>query len=357
MLPFSLNKSAVYTSCFNSEKISDLMQDLEVEADGYQSDFAEENADYVPPNMDHTYYTYPGISSLNPRLEDIDKSANVVICEYMVNTTGNVPFLQFILANFRGQLQFLRMASPLFSIDNVKGFCVQDDITYLFCECESTDSEYKHKYAIHWPVLVDEIMNHKKVCDIPIHDEVITFFNRNPHLLFLENKKGQVWETPVVGYYGTNKKDLDYVTLISVPCERKDALMGPHHYYTTYEGAIKQGKDSITDKHKYCGITRHALILGKTMIPMNMPNDPIDESQMKQQLLKEDRTNKTRLTMRISDHDSNWTKYYDSVYIGKVELDDGSILVEFPQWIVHRFDDKVMLSWHMIDSKLSNNIQ
>ena len=47
---------------------------------------------------------------------------------------------------------------------------------------------------------------------------------------------------------------------------------------------------------------------------MNFPFDDYDKSLMKQDLLRENTNNPLiRQTLRISDHDGNWTKEYDSI--------------------------------------------
>jgi len=146
-----------------------------------------------------------------------------------------------------------------------------------------------------------------------------------------------------------NEKSLKFVTTISVPCQPKETFMGANFYFTDYNGAVKNAVSTIIDDNQRKGaLTRHALVLGKMKVITNHPDSPIDESEMKKQLLEIDSTNKTRLTMRISDHDSRWTENYDSVYIGKLELDDGSVFTDSPIWVTHNFDDNVLLSWSLI---------
>ena len=52
--------------------------------------------------------------------------------------------------------------------------------------------------------------------------------------------------------------------------------------------------------------------------------------------------------MRISDHDGKWADKYDSVYLGNVELDDGSYLIK-QLGVVKEYDQEMPLSYHFIN--------
>jgi hypothetical protein len=78
---------------------------------------------------------------------------------------------------------------------------------------------------------------------------------------------------------------------------------------------------------------------------MNFPKDTWDKSLLKRQQLREhdDKNKYYRHTNRISDHDGNWTNHYDSVYLGKLELDNGESLREHSQWVVKTVEQFVLL--------------
>jgi hypothetical protein len=92
-------------------------------------------------------------------------------------------------------------------------------------------------------------------------------------------------------------------------------------------------------------------------IPVNNREDRIDESRITQEMLIEygdinsKEYNSLKLLMRVSDRDGLWREHYDSVYIGKIELDDGSFFDKYPLWIVKDYEQQVMLSGHIIDKK------
>jgi hypothetical protein len=47
--------------------------------------------------------------------------------------------------------------------------------------------------------------------------------------------------------------------------------------------------------------------------------------------------------MRISDHAGKWAENYDSVVVGRVELDDGSFLRDSPFIVVKKHEQSVIL--------------
>ena len=80
---------------------------------------------------------------------------------------------------------------------------------------------------------------------------------------------------------------------------------------------------------------------------LNLDNDPQDNSNTALSHLKEN-TYDTRLKLRITDYDSNWSLLYDSLYVGKVLLDDGSSFTNGPLWVLKEHSQYNMLSTHII---------
>ena len=91
--------------------------------------------------------------------------------------------------------------------------------------------------------------------------------------------------------------------------------------------------------------------MGATKVSLNYPGDGIDESLYKSQKLKENENQREMQTMRITDYDGNWCDEHDSIYIGKLELDDGRVLAEGPHWVVKEYDQQTPLSFHYIDKR------
>ncbi len=58
------------------------------------------------------------------------------------------------------------------------------------------------------------------------------------------------------------------------------------------------------------------------------------------------------MTLRISDHDGLWKQNYDSVYLGKIELDNGDICKNANTYVIKDYYNHTPLSYHYIN-KLS----
>jgi len=99
------------------------------------------------------------------------------------------------------------------------------------------------------------------------------------------------------------------------------------------------------------GIVRFALFTGSTKYVENMPNDPIDESDIKKQRINDESLDQNLeiQTLRVSDHDGIWARTYDSVYLGNIELDDGSFIEEAPIIVLKDYNQQIPLSYHYID--------
>jgi hypothetical protein len=146
---------------------------------------------------------------------------------------------------------------------------------------------------------------------------------RNKFVVVLKHENGTIIETPVVAYCNR-----DGNISKSVPF----SIMGPYYYFDVEE---KEKNDS----------KRVVIFLGKLYVPMNLPNEEWDRSLLKSELLREinDPDKYHRQTIRISDHDGNWTHEYDSVYLGKIELDDGRVLSQSFQWVAKSLEQITLL--------------
>jgi len=118
-------------------------------------------------------------------------------------------------------------------------------------------------------------------------------------------------------------------------------------------------KKKITEnemgKYTKGGIVRFAIFMGEIHVSLNYPNDDTDDSELKKQILKENNSSIERQTTRITDYDGKWADMHDSIYIGKLELDDGRILKNAPLWVVKDYNQQVPISYHYIDKRTLGN--
>lgn len=333
------------------------------------------------------YYNFKAKGSL---LLDLPRESmyydNVYISAYTVTTDGENPFLRYLLTNSKidPKLKFPRV--PLFSNLNTPdlinytqvclfgllmleeyelfsaavhfdGFFETNNNLYMFFDITKLnlriDDIYKNNHL--WLTLVDEIVNRKCICDIKIDYSLINFFLNNEKFCFLLDENGESFEIPVVCYTGKPANKLNFTFIFGEPKRDKNSIFGPYYYFTDFNNAIKYGSWTENGEYSEGGIVRFAVFTGNTRYIENDPNDPNDESDTKYERLQDENLdqNMERLTMRISDHDGNWARNYDSVYLGCLELDNGTF-IDKPLLVVQKYRQQIPLSYHLVDKKTLN---
>jgi hypothetical protein len=324
------------------------------------------------------YYNYPIKNILSKELNYLDDIKYINLCVYNINTQGKFPFLQYLLEynglnslmmpNLSKYILFDKDSIVPYSIvylsgllqvdafDNFKsqiifdGFYEYCDNLYLFFDvtnCKyNLDEIYSNSARF---CLIDEIINHKKVCNILIDENVINFFLDNKSLFYLFNKLNDSYELPIVGYVGKqNENKVKFTSIFGESAKDKLSILGPYFYFTDFENSINQ-LNSLSNKNKP-GIVRFALFAGSTKYIENLPYLKIDNSVIKKQRLEDESLNikNEYLTQKISDHDGLWSNNYDSVILNNIELDDGSFLNDTPMIVLKDYLQQIPLSYHYI---------
>lgn len=351
--------------------------------------------------IESKYYNYGVKHVLSKDLETInppDQYININLCVYLINADGKYPFLQYLLINNGcNNLTFPKL--PMYSLFNKENMLPYSEV-YLsgvlqsnkfeeFCSNISFDGFYEYdsdlylffditNYIINVDEtylssnvrfgIIDEIVNHKNICNVQIDNTVSSFFIKNESLNYLYDECNNSYEIPVIGFVGkeTTPKT-NFVMMFGESAKDKSAILGPYFYFTNFNNAIRQGEsshDSILetknqlgisdekDRSKKGGLVRFALFTGKTKYIENAPNDPNDNSEIKKQRMEDkniDVKKKTIQTLRITDHDGIWAKTFDSVYLGNIELDDGSFLDDIPMFVLKDYNQQVPLSCHFTE--------
>jgi hypothetical protein len=330
---------------------------------------------------------------------DTSNYAQIILCVYKINTSGKYPFLQYLLSKLNGYKSLVLPVLPIYSSFNKNnliayskvflssllqvidfenfgnkvdfdGFYEYSNNLYLFFDVSNYEINIDDTYSYN-PVrfaLIDEIINHRNICNIPISNDTCMFFLKNKSINYIYNDKYEAYEIPIVGYVGKpTPEKMNFVLTFGESAKNKSEILGPYYYFTDFYNAIRQGgwsKDYkpekiydklITDNEngRYIkgGIVRFALFGGKTKYIENMPNDPNDESEIKKQRIQDPNlnTNHEILTLRISDHDGLWANSYESAYLCNIELDDGSLLEGSHVLVIKEYNQQVPLSCHYID--------
>ena len=370
-----------------------------------------ENEDdiYSPPEP--VFYNYVALDKLVDDIDDILTDDIVIkITAYEIKTNDKYPYLKFLLSKdeLSDALYFPEMkiiskrdlvnSENIITMSKLKLFSLLDlpnyadfDNKVTFKGFFSTYETMKNNREIHivfdltecklqlydvyrinkmWFTLLDEIINHRNICNLFIDTSVTNFFINNNDFVYLKNKNGDNYELPIVGYIGMNGfnyNKLSFVYTFGNPSKDKTAILGPYFYFTDFKNSIRQGGWSETDKpvkidnnlitdneygrYKKGSIIRFALFLGKMKVVENLPNDENDNSEIKKERIDDINLDKKLelLTMIISDHDGKWSEFHDSVFLGKIELDNGEYLKNTPIYVLKEYEQQIPLSYHFID--------
>lgn len=300
-------------------------------------------------------YTYRLHEILTTTTDHICESSydDIYLCAYYVNVSSSIPFLQYLLKDDGcNRLTFPKMSfvqdivpyaiAYLSRITHAplvfQGLYECNRKLYIFVNiqhCVSTSSD------IHLG-LIDEILNCKCICNRTIDEQVTNLFVKHELLCYLVDDTYTPYETPVVGFVSKNtQSELRFHLTFGENAKDKSAIFGPYFYFTNYQNAVSQ-------TNRKGGVVRYALYMGNTKYIENKPNDRLDESDIKKQRLKDDEMNNKReiLTMRISDHNGLWSTTYDSIYVGGLELDDGSLLENVPIIVLKKYEQHIPLTCH-----------
>ena len=337
----------------------------------------------IQSDDDCSIFDYPILDIVNTNFTHIPPTySKLAICPYFITTCKNrygvhKPYLQYLLYKYpatnkkignllvfpfidvKTNINVKTAANKLlYSVIKIKisptGFIQSDNTIFVFYDLSSVD-EYstipraeqqwlkliKQSNNLWW-VLIDEICNHRKSLNFPIHKSVSSLFYLNPILIYLKQKTKNI-DIPIVGYYGNYYKFLPIIaSLGQKPTTWPDLEFGPYFYFTSYEGAFryagwtsnyKQRKvydKEIADedgKLSKGGIIRFALFMEKTHVLLDMKNSKISKYM----------------------HKNEWTKHYNSLYLGRVPRINGSVWHMNPRHVVKTFDQQLPLSLHLVD--------
>ena len=360
-------------------------------------------------NINNVFFTYDAINLLHDmdEFENIkmyNKDVEIILVPFKINLNGKLPFNSIMLFNeYKEDLNFCSLSNTCACIENntmlmsciqcylysifvtykntvnaefdefvknvdFKGLYFFQEKLYVFIDLTklSVNVSLINKDDLYWFALMDEIVNKKQICNITIHDDVVDFFSQNNEFIFFRNENKEVIEIPTVVYTGKQESKLFFNYIFgNVPLDN-NAILGSGYYFTDYNNAIKQiclflSMDTEINEWKTIpvGIIRYALFLGNNLLKLNYPNDMNDESELKYHKLQtENNTTCTyeKMTLRISDYDGIWKENYDSVFLGKIELDNGEELKNTPMYVCKDYYSHVPLSYHYVNTLAIHDI-
>ena len=344
----------------------------------------ELNNEYTP--IECKYYNYKAKNDMILYFEDdLSSFEHIYICSYHINTKSLEPFLNFLFVKSKindmiqlPEILFFKQFEVSELINYCKmclfGLCKSNDFNtfnstlnfdgfykynknlYLFFDISKCDAKINDIYSNSkiWFGIIDEIVNHKKICNFKIEEEVTDLFLSNDKLCFLVDREDNCYEIPVVNYIGTTKELVQFKYIFGESVQNKNAILGPYFYFTNFMNAFNYSIPGIQEvnNNNDC-IVRFAIFTGNVKYIENNPDDPIDTSEIKTQRLEDPNfcQNIERLTMRITDHDGLWGKDYNTAYLGNIELDNGENLKNTPIIVVRDYEQQCPLSYHYINKK------
>lgn len=356
------------------------------------------------------FYNYKGLHSLKTVDIEFDHSTSqmIHICSFHVNTRGKYPFLQFIMHKLRNDElnedkftfpNFLNKEhiDPLTRAENVlelmlyfyekngyatyKGLLHDDkkENYYLFFDCSNYEIDVHNLSRNNemWLLSIDELVNSREVCgNFLVDQSVSNFFHEHSDFIYLQNSENINYEIPAIAYVGVTAAKSNYTCTFGMWKSDEKSMFGPNYYFYDYKTAAKMALEQ-NDKSKSqnnapitimnwlhttevrgYSVIRVALFLGKTKVIANSPRDACDSSQTTHDMLKNDSTCATLghreliNYLRITDRDGEWTKEYDSVFLGEgVEIEDETVLNHSNTYVVKEYDQQLTLSCHFLVSK------
>ena len=317
----------------------------------------------------------------------------VCISVYRINIKpSSTPFLEYLLFKTRNNTMifpgfngirgdWLMSANKVYdyitgkkdaSKEHYQGVLRVDNVLYVFYRFVLDDENvvenpYKTKTDELWWCLMDEICNWRMVLTMKVDTHVVDLFYRKPELIYLYDTNYNKLEVPVVGYYGTYYKLLEFIYTFGIKENDFVSMYGPYYYFTTYNRAVKYAgwyyegnkelikeQVGVDDKGRFDkgGVLRAALFMNHMKAFLNHPMDPVDNSEYAAAALKDiERREKMRIKLKMVDYDATWVNDYDSVYAGRALMDNGEPLFDYPEMVVKNNSQHVVLSIHIVDKK------
>ncbi len=325
--------------------------------------------------------SYPLDLKVNFKKIKIQKTSKVFSCIYKIHKNKNKSFLQYLLYKYtdtkictfpfkkvNSQQNPLEIADSLtYSLINknliCKGYIHFNSNYYFFYNDDTDEYIFNHKSANDslWWTLIDEICNHNKILNFPIHKSTYKIFYVHPSLIYLKLNKKNI-SIPQVGYYGDTQELIPYVSSLGLRANTL-RLFGPYYYFSSYIKSFAWGgwtsnykpryilNKKITDdngKYKQGGIIRWALFLEKSYVVLYQKDNLFYELiNNLNNYYKKNNDNKSSIP-----RNSQWTETYDSLFLGNIKYKNLSGYFNINTEIVLKdFNQQFALTSHTIDTK------
>jgi hypothetical protein len=319
------------------------------------------NAHIVYDNTTKHTYKYKATEGLNLKINNTNTYDKVVVCAYKIANDGLFPFVQYLLykENKINTLNFptFNYISPEHSINystillnkflfkynsdsnNYFSNCLYNGSTeylnnlYLFFDITNCKVNIYDVYSDNkiWFAIMDEIMNHKKLCNFQINSNIYDFFVNNSSFIFIQNAHNQNYELPVIAYVNSKKEKVIFTYTFGVIKTKTN--IGDNYVFTNYDNASQNmGVDAYNLTHEpnktdvTFGIIRFALFLKVSYIPLTSSMVGFN----------------------------NWEDQYDSISICNLQIENKTFSSVI---IIKDYEQQTPLSYHYCKyNELNNSI-
>ena len=292
-------------------------------------------------------FNFPIESILQTNYKDLNLEHNqqIFLCAYHIDTDYLKPYLSYLLYNYSESSENL-FYFPFFSFNDsinlqkqviqqftfltkfdvkplLSGYIKHNNEYYFFLDIKTISDDDKRDNNYVWS-LIDEIVNTKKIYNIPIHHSISSIFNENTELIFLYDEENYPYEIPSVVYTGD---EYNVSSFNSVFGQRKSAtaIKSLEDMYTFYD--YETSLQKISKDEEEGGIVRYAIFIGKMKVFLK---------ENLSELLEEEKEN-------------IWTKYFHSAYVGKLTLPNGEKIQDTPILITQHSEQQVPLTLRKIN--------
>ena len=301
------------------------------------------------------------------------------ILYYSICTAAMKPFLLFRLRNVEGKCVFniidITQEGKIPSIKDSVFQGIIENTDVLVYEFKFNDTNVKKVTSKDQDIIVtiDDIVNQKHCFSWNIDSRVTDLFKQHEELIYLQDDRGELVETPMSAYRGEYYKMVGVLAGLGVTRSGPYSSLGPYYKFSDYERSLRFGVVTPNGKPKYVGekkITRgetpvftrgglikYVLFLGNTKVMLNLPSDPDDDS-LESVILAKSRSF-FKATAKLRDSAGKWTKEYDSVVQPLITIYDSELKrsrVLDPQVVVKDFKQQYPLQYAYLDtSKVTFN--
>jgi hypothetical protein len=383
-------------------------------SDGSGSDNNDDDDNDASNHDDGGCEIYPFASALEKNVDEseVDDDAVIHVCVYQINTSCELPFIEFIMKNTYNkefEKQQFEFPSVMYTPSkrtvedqakqHVHTFLDENEVVkyrgclkkgndyYLFFHKYFRKLKFPRKFTMDddvvWWIVTSEIVNFKKVMYIDVDKRATDLFIKNPAIMRLYDCNNRLVETPIICYYGDQYQKITYLAFFGLLKAPLKSSFGPFYVGTNFLSSMKyacythdnkpfelyDGTALTRGNHgKYVegGVLRSVLFVGKMNVFLKSGTP--DNSQISQEVAKNDEAVRKLLALR--DSNGIWTENYDTAYKGlyfvsidkdeKHHDDDDDVkkgggkkgvVVNTLEWFFKDYNHSSILSYHMIDTE------